>query len=151
MNILPYVLWLFMLTVVISATVSYVDKKVSDLNYRIDLSFQAIDHTNNYVRTEDEIQSNRIDSAFNLIDNVENGLKHLYKKKNCNMLVPKIWQTVWRNIIDDEQPYEWREQFWTVRPAKDKTILEMKVHSFLVEDWCLMHINQLWNDWHPID
>lgn len=151
MNILPYVLWLFILTVVISATVSYVDKKVSDLNYRIDLSFQAIDHTNNYVRTEDEIQSNRIDSAFNLIDNVENGLQHLYKKKNCNMLVPKIWQTVWRNIIDDEQPYEWREQFWTVRPAKDKTILEMKVHSFLVEDWCLMHINQLWNDWHPID
>lgn len=152
MNIFPYALWFLLLSAaIIIGGASYIDGKVSDLNYRIDLSFQAIDRTNNYVRTEDERQSNRIDSAFNLIDNVENGLQHLYKKKNCNMFVPKIWQIVWRDIIDDAASYEWREQFWTVRPAQDKTILEMEVHSFLVEDWCLMHINQLWSDWHPID
>ncbi len=127
MNIFPYALWFLILTrASLYAAVSYIDEKVSDLNYRIDLSFQAIDHTNNYVMTED-------------------------KKKNCNMFVPKIWQIVWRDIIDDAASYEWREQFWTVRPAQDKTILEMEVHSFLVEDWCLMHINQLWSDWHPID
>ena len=151
MNIFPYALWFIILTrASLYAAVSYIDGKVSDLNYRIDLSFQAIDHTNNYVKTEDEIQSNRIDSAFNLIDNVEKRLEHLNKKKDCNTFFPKIWQTVWRNIIDDAQSYEWREQFGTVRQAQDATILETKVQSFLVDDWCLMHINQLWNDWHPI-
>lgn len=155
MNILPYTLWFLILTgsitITIVATISYIDNKVSDINHRIDLSSQAIDHTNNYVRTEDKRQDNRIDSAFNLINNVENGLQHLYKQKDCNTFVPKIWQLVQRDIIYDPQSYEWREQYGTVRPAQDATIVEMKVHSFLVEDWCLMHINELWNDWHPVD